>query len=83
MVFLEFLPRMLPPKANNVYNVAQRIRKCQVDITVSPPRMFGPVIESTIVLPAKGIYKIFSQAQRHKKVLLFDFMVEVHQLSLI
>ena len=43
--------------------------------------MFGPVIELTIVLPAKGIYKIFIQAQRHKKVLLFDFMVEVQQLS--
>ena len=68
---------MLPPKANNVYNVAQRIRKCQVDITVSPPRMFGPVIESTIVFPAKGIYKVFSQVERKGKVLLFDFMVEV------
>ena len=41
------------------------------------PEKFGPKIDSAIVFPVKGIYKIFSQVQRHGKVLLFDFMVEV------
>ncbi len=41
-----------------------------------PPEKFGPEIESTIVFPVKGAYRIFSQVQHQGKVLLFDFMVE-------
>ena len=42
-----------------------------------PPEKFGPEIESDIVFPVKGIYKIFSQVKHQGKVLLFDFMVNV------
>jgi putative copper export protein len=42
-----------------------------------PPEKFGPEIESDIVFPAKGIYKVFSQVKHQGKVLLFDFMVKV------
>lgn len=42
-----------------------------------PPEKFGPAIESDIVFPAKGVYKIFSQVKHQGKVLLFDFMVKV------
>ena len=45
--------------------------------TTAPPDKFGPEIESDIVFPAKGIYKIFSQVKHQGKVLLFDFMVDV------
>ncbi len=44
---------------------------------VTLPEKIGPEIESTVVFPAKGIYKIFSQVQRHGKILLFDFIVKV------
>ncbi len=37
----------------------------------------GPEIDSTIIFPVKGDYKIFSQVQIQGKVLLFDFMVKV------
>ncbi len=37
----------------------------------------GLEIESTIIFPAKGDYKVFSQVQIQGKVLLFDFMVKV------
>ena len=42
-----------------------------------PPEKFGPEIESDIVFPEKGVYKIFSQVEHQGKVLLFDFMVKV------
>ena len=42
-----------------------------------PPEKFGPEIESDIVFPAKGVYKIFSQVEHQGKVLLLDFMVRV------
>jgi hypothetical protein len=42
-----------------------------------PPEKFGPEIESDIVFPAKGVYKVFSQVKHQGKVLLFDFMVKV------
>ncbi len=41
------------------------------------PEKFGPKIDSVIVFPVKGIYKIFSQVKYQGTVLLFDFMVEV------
>ena len=44
---------------------------------VPPPEKFGPEIESDIVFPTKGVYKIFSQVKHQDKVLLFDFMVKV------
>jgi len=37
----------------------------------------GPEIESEMVFPKKGTYKIFSQVQHQRKVMLFDFMVQV------
>jgi putative copper resistance protein D len=39
---------------------------------------FGPEIDTFIVFPVKGVYKIFCQVKHKDKVLLFDFMVEVH-----
>jgi hypothetical protein len=42
-----------------------------------PPEKFGPEIESDVVFPAKGVYKVFSQVKHQGKVLLFDFMVKV------
>jgi hypothetical protein len=42
-----------------------------------PPERFGPEIESSVVFPVKGVYKIFSQVRHHGKVLLFSFMVDV------
>jgi putative copper resistance protein D len=42
-----------------------------------PPRKFGPEIEADVVFPVKGIYTIFAQVKHCKKVLLFDFMVNV------
>ena len=39
------------------------------------PEKFGPRIESTVVFPQKGIYKIFSQVQNHGEIVLFDFIV--------
>jgi len=42
-----------------------------------PPEIFGPEIETEIVFPVPGVYKIFSQTQHHNKILLFDFMVKV------
>lgn len=38
---------------------------------------YGPEIESEVVFPQKGTYKIFSQVQHHGKVVVFDFMVAV------
>jgi putative copper export protein len=42
-----------------------------------PAEKFGPEIESVVVFPVKGAYKIFSQVKHRGKVLLFDFMVKV------
>jgi hypothetical protein len=42
-----------------------------------PGEKFGPEIESVVVFPVKGVYKIFSQVQHQGKVILFDFMVKV------
>jgi putative copper resistance protein D len=42
-----------------------------------PGEKFGPEIESVVVFPVKGVYKIFSQVNHQGKVLLFDFMVKV------
>ena len=42
-----------------------------------PPERFGPKIDSVVVFPVKGIYKIFSQVEHRGEVLLFDFMVNV------
>ena len=42
-----------------------------------PGEKFGPEIESVVVFPVKGVYKIFSQVKHHGKVILFDFMVNV------
>ena len=44
---------------------------------VEPGEKFGPEIESVVVFPVKGVYKIFSQVNHQGKVLLFDFMVKV------
>ncbi len=38
---------------------------------------YGPEIDSLVVFPAPGIFKVFGQVNRHGKVLLFDFMVKV------
>ena len=43
-----------------------------------PSELYGPEIDTFIVFPEKGIYKIFCQVKHRDKVLLFDFMVEVH-----
>jgi len=45
--------------------------------TAPPPGKFGPEIDAEAVFQTKGVYKIFSQAQHHGKVLLFDFMLDV------
>jgi copper resistance protein D len=42
-----------------------------------PPKEFGPKIEADVVFPVKGIYTIFAQVKHRKKILLFDFMVNV------
>ncbi len=42
-----------------------------------PGEKFGPEIESIVVFPVKGVYKIFSQVNHQGTVLLFDFMVKV------
>ena len=42
-----------------------------------PPERFGPEIDSDMVFPGKGVYKIFSQVKHQGKVLVFDFMVNV------
>jgi len=41
------------------------------------PEKFGPEVDSDIVFPQKGVYKIFSQVKHQGKVLLLDFMVNV------
>ncbi len=41
------------------------------------PARFGPEIDAEVVMPVKGIYKIFSQVQHKGKVMLFEFMVDV------
>lgn len=38
---------------------------------------YGPEVDASIVFPARGVYKIFSEVQHGGKTLLFDFMVEV------
>lgn len=38
---------------------------------------YGPEIETEVIFPAKGTYKIFSEAKHRGKLLLFDFMVDV------
>ncbi|MGC2061973.1 MAG: hypothetical protein WA610_03280 [Thermodesulfovibrionales bacterium] len=43
----------------------------------APPSRFGPEIETEIVFPVTGIYKVFSQVKHESKVLLFDFMITV------
>jgi putative copper export protein len=45
---------------------------------VEPGEKFGPEIESGVVFPVKGVYKIFSQVNHQGTVLLFDFMLKVH-----
>jgi hypothetical protein len=42
-----------------------------------PEKKFGPEIESVVVFPVKGVYKIFSQVNDRGTVLLFEFMVKV------
>jgi len=42
-----------------------------------PPSRFGPEIETEVVFPVKGLYKVFSQVKHEGKVLLFDFMIDV------
>jgi hypothetical protein len=43
-----------------------------------PSELYGPEIDTFIVFPEKGVYKIFCQVKHRDKVLLFDFMVKVH-----
>jgi Cu+-exporting ATPase len=43
-----------------------------------PSELYGPEIDTFIVFPEKGAYKIFCQVKHRDKVLLFDFMVKVH-----
>ncbi|MGE5172825.1 MAG: copper resistance D family protein [Betaproteobacteria bacterium] len=38
---------------------------------------FGPEIDSEIVFPAPGIFKVFGQVNHHGNVVLIDFMVKV------
>jgi len=40
-------------------------------------KRFGPEIESEILFPAPGTYKVFSEVRHKGKVLVFDFMVKV------
>lgn len=42
-----------------------------------PPSRFGPQIETEVIFPLRGIYKVFSQVKHEGKVLLFDFMLDV------
>ncbi|MBI5849005.1 MAG: hypothetical protein HZB31_13855 [Nitrospirae bacterium] len=49
----------------------------QDHLHAAAPAKFGPEIDADLVMPVKGIYKIFSQVQHKGKVLLFDFMIEV------
>ena len=39
--------------------------------------LFGPEIEATVVFPAKGVYKIFSEIKHQGRVRVLDFMVNV------
>jgi copper resistance protein D len=43
-----------------------------------PLEQYGPEIDAFIVFSVKGVYKIFCQVKHQDKVLLFDFMVDVH-----
>lgn len=43
-----------------------------------PSERYGPEIDAFVVFPVKGVYKIFCQVKHQDKVLLFDFMVNVH-----
>ncbi len=43
----------------------------------APPASFGPEIAAEVVMPARGMYKIFSQVQHKGNILLFEFMVDV------
>lgn len=47
----------------------------------TPPEKFGPEIETEVIFPEAGVYKIFSQTQHHNKILLFNFMVNVQPPS--
>lgn len=38
---------------------------------------FGPEIETDVVFPVRGLYKIFSEVNHRGKVILLDFMVDV------
>jgi hypothetical protein len=42
-----------------------------------PSERYGPEIDTLIVFPVKGVYKIFCQVKHQGKVLLFDFIVKV------
>lgn len=46
-------------------------------VHAEPGEKFGPEIESVVVFPVKGVYKIFSQVNHQGTVLLFNFMVDV------
>ena len=46
-------------------------------VHTGPGEKFGPEIESVVVFPVGGVYKIFSQVNHQGKVILFDFMVNV------
>ncbi|HSA77458.1 MAG TPA: CopD family protein [Nitrospirota bacterium] len=43
-----------------------------------PSERYGPEIDAFVVFSLKGVYKIFCQVKHRDKVLLFDFMVNVH-----
>ncbi|HET6365067.1 MAG TPA: CopD family protein [Nitrospirota bacterium] len=47
-------------------------------VNTMPSKQYGPEIDAIIVFSVKGVYKIFCQVQHQDKVLLFDFMVDVH-----
>jgi putative copper export protein len=42
------------------------------------PAEFGPEIEARVLFPEPGIYKIFAQFKHQGRVILSDFMVQVH-----
>jgi len=44
---------------------------------MEPAKRFGPEIDTVVVFPVKGTYKIFSQVEHRGRVILFDFMVNV------
>jgi putative copper export protein len=48
-----------------------------IHMHAKPGEKFGPEIESVVVFPVKGVYKIFSQVKHQGTVILFDFMVKV------